>query len=233
MNGLTVKKTNKEFNHNTSWQYEEVGELYDAQRFQSATGQRFHLLETNAIQQLLDIGEKRAPIRTAIDLPCGTGRISQIPAERGYDLLCADISVPMLKASRKKIDALGKYASYAATDIYNLPFSDGTFDCASCIRLFQHLNETECLRALTELNRISSHFVIANFMYASGYYQVTRYLRQKAGRYAPRYTIKKSFLDSIEDSTGLKLIAQKLPQPLHSGNLVVLFKSSNSRQKNV
>ena len=222
-----LRKSNADFDHNKSWQYEEVGELYDARRFQSRTGQRFHNAETRTIHALLDKAEQSGPIRTAIDLPCGTGRISQIPAERGYDLVCADISLPMLKASRKKLVALGRQARFAGADIYKLPFQDDTFDCVSCIRLFQHLDDEESLKALKELGRVSSRFVIVNFMYASGYYRIMRTLRQKTGRYAPRYAVTRTFLDNIEAKTGLKVHTAQLPQPLHSGNMVILFESPN------
>ena len=228
MSQSPLRKSNTEFDHNKSWQYEEVGELYDARRFQSRTGRRFHNAETKTIHDLLDKAELSGPIRTAIDLPCGTGRISQIPAERGYDLVCADISLPMLKASRKKIVDLGRQAMFTGADIYKLPFQDNTFDCVSCIRLFQHLNEQESLGALKELGRISSRYVIVNFMYASGYYRVMRTLRQKAGRYAPRYAVTRSFLNRVEPETGLKIHTAQLPQPLHSGNMVVLFESPGS-----
>lgn len=226
MPSAPLRKSDADFDHNTSWQYEEVGELYDARRFRSRTGRRFHDAEIRAIRALFDRAEEIGTIKTAIDLPCGTGRISQIPAERGYDLVCADISLPMLKASRKKISGMDRQASYyAGADIYSLPFRDDAFDCVSCIRLFQHLNTEQSLRALRELSRISSRFVIANFMYASGYYKAMRTLRQKTGHYAPRYTITKSFLETVEAQSDLRVRAKKLPQPLHSGNMVVLFEN--------
>lgn len=220
------RKSDTEFDHNTSWQYEEVGELYDARRFQSRTGQRFHNAETAAIHALLDKAEETGKITTAIDLPCGTGRISQISTDRGYDLVCADISLPMLKAARRKIEDRHQQAVYTAANIYRLPFPDDAFDSVSCIRLFQHLDSKDSIRALRELGRISSRFVIVNFMYASGYYKAMRILRQKTGRYAPRYAVTRTFLNRIEPETGLRLHASQMPQPLHSGNMVILFDST-------
>lgn len=221
-----LRKQVEEFDHNTSWQYEEVAEAYDARRFHSLTGRRFHNAETKVIRSLLDQAEKNASVKTALDLPCGTGRISTILAGRHYDLVCADISLPMLKAARKKSAPLRQKTLFTCANIYSLPFRDKEFDVISCIRLFQHLDEDQAIKALTELSRVSSRFIIANFMYASGYYRATRLIRQKTGRYAPRYAISRSFLDKAEAATGLTIHSARMPQPLHSGNLIVVFESS-------
>lgn len=221
-----LRKSNEEFDHNASWQYEEVGELYDARRFQSWTGRRFHDAESRVIRRLLSTANSLCAIKTVMDLPCGTGRISQIPAEMGFDLTCADISEPMLRAARKRLESLGYSSDYQIADIYNLPFEDNHFDCITCIRLFQHLNEEQTLSALRELHRVTARYVVANVMYADGWYALTRTLRQKFGRYAPRYTIDKAVLARIEQETGLVIRETALPQPLHNGNMVILFEKA-------
>lgn len=218
-------RTNEEFDHSEAWKYEHVGETYDKKRFSSWPGRRFHTSEVRAIRHLLSLAEKQGPITSVLDLPCGTGRISKILGARGHDLTCSDISVPMLKAARLRLDADNLSPHYAAGNIYNLPFADKAFDCVTCIRLFQHLTSEESIRALIELSRVSSRYVLANFMYAGGYYAVIRKLRQATNRYAPRYTITSEFMTQVKRQTPLTIVQTRMPQRLYSGNLVVLFEN--------
>ena len=48
----------------------------------------------------------RRSVRTVLDLACGTGAMTALLAERGYEMIAADGSEEMLSAAREKLEAL-------------------------------------------------------------------------------------------------------------------------------
>lgn len=61
-----------------------------------------------------------------LDLGCGTGYFSEQIAKRGAEVVCADLSVGMLKAAEQRCGA--SVSLYQQADAEQLPFEDGCFD---------------------------------------------------------------------------------------------------------
>ena len=53
----------------------------------------------------------RLPIRTVLDLACGTGSLTRVLAERGYEMIGADLSQEML--AQEDVRPLGKALNQA------------------------------------------------------------------------------------------------------------------------
>ena len=76
--------------------------------------------------------KSRIPVRTVLDLACGTGSMTVQLCERGYELIAVDASPDMLAAAQEKAAALAGEPpvflnqSMAALDLY------GTVDAAIC-----------------------------------------------------------------------------------------------------
>ena len=49
----------------------------------------------------------RLPIRTVLDLACGTGSLTRVLAERGYEMIGADLSQEMLAQAAEKCRGAG------------------------------------------------------------------------------------------------------------------------------
>ncbi len=49
----------------------------------------------------------RLPIRTVLDLACGTGSLTRVLAERGYEMIGADLSQEMLSQAAEKCRGAG------------------------------------------------------------------------------------------------------------------------------
>ena len=80
------------------------------------------------------------PVRTVLDLACGTGTMTKLFTERGYELIGVDISEEMLMAAREKTrDVLGipplfLHQSMPELDLY------GTVDaCICCLDSLNYL----------------------------------------------------------------------------------------------
>jgi ubiquinone/menaquinone biosynthesis C-methylase UbiE len=212
------------FNHNTGWKSAEVAERYDERRFTSVGGRMYDRMEKRAIAACLDVAQQVAPIEAMLDLACGTGRISEFLAARGYRLTCGDISDQMLDVAKRRLKAAGAdRVTFVHADIYQVEQPAASFDCVCAFRLFQHLTSDQRACALREMARISRRFVLVNVMYTSAYYGAIRKLRRRLGRYTTRYTSSQSEIHRELDHSGLRLVKSILTQPGFNGDRVLLL----------
>ena len=74
----------------------------------------------------------RLPIRTVLDLACGTGSLTRVLAERGYEMIGADLSQEMLAQAAEKcrgagpIEPIFLHQAMEELDLY------GTIDACVC-----------------------------------------------------------------------------------------------------
>ncbi len=118
----------------------EVVRAYDDLRFGGASGAWVNAREIDLASSLLP------PFRRALDLGCGTGRLTQVLSQRGTTI-GIDASYAML------LQAQGDNASTLAQgDAFALPFADASFDAAVALRLVFHFVEVGTL--LREVARV-------------------------------------------------------------------------------
>lgn len=105
--------------------YEALAGVYDA-----LTGDVGYEKRADYIEKLFL--KSRIPVHTVLDLACGTGSMTALLTERGYELIAVDESPDMLAAAREKAsDLTGEppvflNQSMEALDLY------GTVDAAIC-----------------------------------------------------------------------------------------------------
>jgi ubiquinone/menaquinone biosynthesis C-methylase UbiE len=214
--------------HTRGWQSTKVAEAYDARRFRSLGGRLYDRQEKKAIDRLLTLAEREAPFREVLEMACGTGRISELLAGRGYQLTCGDVSREMQEVAERRL-ASAANVRFKILDIYAIAEPDASFDCVCAFRLFQHLTSDERARALRELARVSRRFVVVNVMYTSPYYSFIRRVRQALGRYTTRYTSSKAEIEAELRFAGLKLVRSIFTQPGFNGNLVLLAERDRAK----
>ncbi|HET6482851.1 MAG TPA: methyltransferase domain-containing protein [Actinoplanes sp.] len=96
--------------------YDSVAERYDRERSPE--------LYDNTLSIYLDMIRGAAPYaRRILDLGCGTGRLTAMLAERGYDVVGLDSSAGMLRVAEGR----GSSATFVQADILDLP-DLGSFD---------------------------------------------------------------------------------------------------------
>ncbi len=112
------------------------------------------------VNDLLSLGRTKAwrkattaiinphPGMKILDLAAGTGSSSAPLAAAGADVIPADFSEGMLAAGRKARPHL----AFTKADALNLPFADGSFDCATIS--FGLRNTQNTARALAEMYRV-------------------------------------------------------------------------------
>ena len=96
-------------------------------------------------QHIFDSGPQ-LKIHTVLDLACGTGSLTRILAERGYEMIAADQSPDMLMEARSKcmdleMPPLFIQQPMEALDLY------GTIDaCVSCLDSVNYVTDPGCLQ---------------------------------------------------------------------------------------
>lgn len=215
------------FDHNTGWRSRAVAENYDERRFTSLGGRLYDKMEKRAIAECLDMAQQHSSIETILDLACGTGRISEFIAARGYQLTCGDISDEMLSVAKTRLDSAGvANVTFLKLDVYKIDQPSAHFDCVSAFRLFQHLTSEQRGQALREMARVSRRFVLVNVMHTSAYYEAVRTLRRILGRYTTRYTSSQAETDQELNYAGLKIVKSVFTQPGFNGNRVLLLEKT-------
>jgi SAM-dependent methyltransferase len=144
-----------------------VATTYDSSRFLSARGQQRNRLMLAAIERAFDTaGSLGTPIRTCLDLPCGTGRLFPWLWQRRLPFVGADISLEMMRAGQAKMDSTsngGAPLGLVQCEGEYLPFKERSLDAVFSIRFIFHLPREPRIRLLREMARISRRWLIVDF----------------------------------------------------------------------
>jgi len=98
---------------------------------------------------------------SALDVPCGAGRLVHLFGETGVGYTGADVALPMLALARQ---ATGDAALVVAADARRLPFADGAFDAVVSVRLMHRILEGDARAAmLREMARVACGPVLATY----------------------------------------------------------------------
>ncbi len=83
-----------------------------------------------------------------LDLGCGNGRHASYLKDKGYQVVCADISWGMLMVAKKRVNDL------VQCDASYLPFRDSSFGTVLYLATIHHLPKGDRLRSLKEVRRV-------------------------------------------------------------------------------
>lgn len=106
-----------------------------------------------------------------LDLPCGSGRLEPMLLKRGFKVVAADYSLPMIEAARAwyarcvpGASRSSEATTFERQDIMNTSYPDDYFDVVICNRLLHHYPESETRRSvLVELRRICRGRLIVSY----------------------------------------------------------------------
>lgn len=125
---------------------QDLVDQYDHKHFGGASGRVVLQRDINALVALT--GPKPGPI---LDIPSGTGVYAQALHQRGYVIIAADASAPMLEITARRLQA-----PRVLCDIYHLPFKDSSVTTTTTLRLLSHFPQNQLLPMLQELRRVVS-----------------------------------------------------------------------------
>jgi SAM-dependent methyltransferase len=78
--------------------------------------------EQTLVEKYLPIGGE------VLNLACGAGREALLLARRGLKVTACDWSPRMIAAAQRRADAAGLLVRFSVSDLYNLPYREGSFD---------------------------------------------------------------------------------------------------------
>lgn len=135
---------------------------------------RKHAAELKLVTRALD----GIPPGTALDAPCGGGRMSLLLAEHGFKVTAADLSPAMIEIAREKTAPRG--VNVVSGDVEALTFPDRHFDVVLCFRLFQHFPNADIrARVAKELCRVSRSYVLLSYFSPLSTTAMKRALQEK------------------------------------------------------
>lgn len=137
-----------------------IADNYDAMRFTSLTGRWGDFKEKHAFSHALD----RIPqVRTALDAPCGTGRMTEVLLKRGLEVTGGDISREMMEHAKFKLHPFANRLKLEQVDLAALLFDSESFDLVTCVRLFGHFPSPKRVEMLKEMSRVTKRWVIVQY----------------------------------------------------------------------
>ncbi|MFT7517015.1 MAG: SAM-dependent methyltransferase [Myxococcota bacterium] len=187
---------------------ESVAQDYD-QRWAGALGEKRDLRKARAIRRAFEILQKHhaaAELVTVLDIPCGTGRFSDLFDRYSCQTLGADLSVEMLQQAKLK----HPQHAFICADIGKLPFLDNGIDVGACIRMLHLVHSSELrIQFLRELNRVCKYGAIIDYRHSRTFRIFSRRLRHRFGLYkeAPSNPSPKQILLELEQA-GFKPLAK-------------------------
>ena len=92
--------------------------------------------------------------RNLLDLGCGLGRNSVYMAKKGFSVSAADSSPDAVQETAAWAAREGLEIPARVSDMLDLPYPDGAFDCAIAFNVIQHTDAAGFCRAIAELRRV-------------------------------------------------------------------------------
>lgn len=141
----------------------EAARAYDRDRFENEGAKQKR--DRNTRQAILRALREPGSIRSVLDLPCGTGRLTRLLMEAGFQYTGADQSEAMLTVAREKVSDFPD-APLIIADATGLPFADDSFDCVVCVRFLNLFPSAMRQPMLREMRRVSRRFLLAESRYS-------------------------------------------------------------------
>jgi ubiquinone/menaquinone biosynthesis C-methylase UbiE len=162
------------------------------------------------------------PCATALDLPCGAGRLFDLIQAKVPRVIEADWSFTMVALDRE--DHLARAAGYLRCSALDIPLPDRSVDLAVSVRLSHHLEtEADRRRHLEELFRVAAKAVVVTWFSHWSLKNVLRRVREPFDKKKPKNTLRTSVARAVGAACGFRL-ADALPlSRLGSGHVFGLF----------
>lgn len=191
---------------------------YDAKRFSGPMQRRSTRRKWNAIRR--GLGEDFERVGSVLDVPCGTGRFTELLLGAGKRVVNADRSHAMLLAAREK-SGEGR-AGLVLCDAARLPFADASFDLVLSVRFFLHVPKEMRAGILREMGRVSKRFVVVDVRHR---YSLTtigkRWRARLAGRTPPSLRSSLAEIDADVAAAGLALVKRTWLSPGFSEKMLL------------
>lgn len=148
------------------------------------------------------------PARTFLDVPCGTGRITErlLASHEDVRVACADLSPAMRAAAGERLGEDPRVGGIEALDL-EAPGNSALqpAEVVVCLRFLHHLPSADHRRrVLASLQGLATRFVLVSFHHPVSAHNVARGLRRcVGGPRGDRYTLRPARLRAEAAAVGL------------------------------
>lgn len=115
---------------------------YDKQREGTSYRRNKRKIELKYFLELID----KKPVDKVLELGCSSGFLT----EHLGKITAVDTSEGMLEITRRK----NPQAKCISADMFDLPFKDGSFDKVTTMRVWNHLDKNDLIKAIRESKRV-------------------------------------------------------------------------------
>lgn len=183
----------------------------EAERYNKKFQRRWTERVTDWFEQRLlqNVLASIAPGGSALDVPCGCGRMFPILRERFDRVVEADWSFGMVSQSRKNLLAEGRDPKgFVRLTALALPFPDRTFDVVLSVRLSHHIRlPEERAQHVRELLRVAKRAAVFTYF---DHHSVKARMRRAQRMWRPekreKWTIRQDEIEKIAASQGYRLV---------------------------
>lgn len=197
-----------------------VAEQYDEVRFTSLAGRIFNYLDKRAIRRAFaGIG----PDARIVDIPCGTGRLSEVLLEAGHQVQGVDISPAMAEVARRKLARFGDRFSVRIDDARSLRDDGRAFDAALCARVLMHFRLDEQIGFLKGVARVTKGPIVFTHSLDTRYQRFRRMVKRILRHQNPvSFPVTEAQLRELMQQAGLVEIRRFRPLPLLTEAIIVI-----------
>ena len=154
-------------------------EDYERRRYRGIDQRIVHAREVRMIRKYFGIiraAEGGAnPEAPTLDLPCGSGRFTELLRSGGWSVVNSDLSWEMVRRAKGRSGSEGAVADAKR----GLPFLSGVFGLIFSVRFLHHVHDPSDRAAiLGEFFRVSAGWMIVSFYRANGFHRLQRRVRR-------------------------------------------------------
>ena len=122
-------------------------------------------------------GYPLTPLSVA-DIPCGTGKLSQVLTDCNLRIVGGDVSAQMISIARGYDSRDRSIVDFVRLDAVNCPFKDSTFNYVITLRLMHRVPREVRRHVIAEAARISKDHVIISYGINSHFQNIRSKLRR-------------------------------------------------------
>jgi ubiquinone/menaquinone biosynthesis C-methylase UbiE len=213
------------------YQIGDVAGRYDAERWTKGTRRWSNRRKFLAISRALALARRLGgPVRTALDCPCGTGRILPLLAAEQLRVVGSDLSLEMMQQIRRKnLDAAPALKGLVRCDAEGLPYRDNAVDVVLSIRFLFHLPTDVRRRIVREMARVSREWVILDYRHRYTLKYALKRLKWRLGLAREEYRrVSREDIDADFREAGIELVKIFPTVPGLSDKWVILGRKTRS-----
>ena len=192
---------------------------YEKTRFQGIYGRFRNWNTKRIISKLIRLTGGKG---IALDIPCGTGRLSHLILTNGYKWIGGDISLEMMAESRKRLDGLEDSFWNIRLDAEAMAFKDNSIDCIFSIRFIYHIPVEIRHRMLREMRRVTKKWLIIDYNYPNRFKKMARGIGSLFGERPTKRRIPLQEISRELRENGLNIYKAVPASRLFSDNVLLL-----------